>query len=107
MVVYKDLMLEIKKICIYKSSSNKGICSHFLKMCFEKIALNLLVIMKKSLFTGFPFKLRKATVVPIPKTNIPDEIGDLRPIALTPLPGKILERFVHTQLLTHLNRYNI
>ena len=32
-------------------------------------------------------------MVPIPKVNIPEEIGDLRPIALTPLPGKILERF--------------
>ena len=38
---------------------------------------------------------------------MPDEIGDLRPIALTPLPGKMLERFVHTQLLSHLNRHNI
>ena len=46
-------------------------------------------------------------MVPIPKVNIPEEIGDLRPIALTPLPGKILERFVHTQLLRHLNKNNI
>ena len=26
---------------------------------------------------------------------------------MTPLPGKILERFVHTQLLSHLDQYNI
>ena len=50
---------------------------------------------------------RKAIVVPIPKINNPSEIGDLRPIALTPLPGKLLERFVHTQLLSHLDHYNI
>ena len=46
-------------------------------------------------------------MVPIPKVNIPEEIGDLRPIALTLLPEKILERFVHTQLLRHLNRNKI
>ena len=64
--------------------------------------------MNKSLFAGyFPLRWRKATVVSIPKVNIPEEIGDLRPIALTPLPGKILERIVHSQLLLHLDRYNI
>ena len=52
-------------------------------------------------------QIRRAIIVPIPKVNIPEEIGELRPIALTPLPGKILERFVHTQLLDHLNRHNI
>ena len=45
--------------------------------------------------------------MPIPKVNLPEDLGELRPIALTPLPGKILERFVHKQLLAHLNRYNI
>ena len=42
-------------------------------------------------------------IVPIPKVPIPKEIGDLRPIALTPLPGKLLERFVHTQIMAHLD----
>ena len=46
-------------------------------------------------------------MVPIPKVDNPSEIGDLGPIALTPLPGKILERFVHTQLLSHLDQYII
>ena len=50
---------------------------------------------------------RRATVVPIPKVSVPKEIGDLRPIALTPLPGKILERFVHTQLMEHLDTNNL
>ena len=42
-------------------------------------------------------------MVTIPKVDIPKEISDLRPIALTPLPGKILERFVHAQIMTHLD----
>ena len=50
---------------------------------------------------------RRATVVPIPKVSVPKEIGDLRPIASTPLPGKILERFVHTQLMEHLDTNNL
>ena len=102
-----ELVKEIKNISIYKSSG-LNISTYFLKICFEILTPQLLVILNKSLFNGyFPIGWRKATVVPIPKVNIPEEIGDLRPIALTPLPGKILERFVHTQLLRHLNRHNI
>ena len=102
-----ELIKEIKNISIYKSSG-LNISTYCLKICFEILTPQLLVIMNKSLFNGyFPIGWRKATVVPIPKVNIPEEVGDLRPIALTPLPGKILERFVHTQLLRHLNRNNI
>ena len=106
-VTEDDLLKEIKEICIYKSSGLQ-ISTYFLKMCFEILNPYLLIIMNKSLFTGyFPMYWRRATIVPIPKVNIPEDLGDLRPIALTPLPGKILERFVHTQLLSHLNRHNI
>ena len=102
-----ELIKEMKNISIYKSSG-LNISTYFLKICFEILTPQLLVILNKSLFNGyFPIGWRRATIVPIPKVNIPEEIGDLRPIALTPLPGKILERFVHTQLLRHLNRYNI
>ena len=102
-----ELIKEIKEICTYKSSG-LNISTYFLKICFEILTPQFLVILNKSLFNGyFPIGWRRATIVPIPKVNIPDEIGDLRPIALIPLPGKILERFVHTQLLRHLNRNNI
>ena len=64
--------------------------------------------MNKYLFNGyFPKMWRKAITVPIPNISMPLEIGDLRPIALTPLPGKLLERFVRTQLLSHIDQYNI
>ena len=103
----EELMQEIKHISIYKSSG-LNISTYFLKICFEILITKLLIIINKSLFTGyFPYKWRTATIVPIPKVKIPEEIGDLRPIALTPIIGKILERFVHSQLLQHLNRNNI
>ena len=77
-----------------------------MKLCFEILNEKLLVIMNKSLFQGyFPQKCRMATIIPIPKVSIPKEIGDLRPIALTPLPGKMLERFVHIQVMVHLDTH--
>ena len=104
----EDLLLEINKISVYKSSGIINIPSYLFKLCFHKLSQYLLVIMNKSLYNGyFPKLWPKAIVVPIPKIDNPSEIGDLRPIALTPLPGKILERFVHTQLLSHLDQYKI
>ena len=99
---------ELNKISIFKSSGLPNMPTYLLKMSFLILIKQLLVIMNKSLFNGyFPKMWRKAIVVPIPKINMPLEIGDLHPIALTPLPGKLLERFVHTQLLSHLDQYNI
>ena len=106
-ITEEALMQEIKNISVHKSSG-LDLPSYFLKICFELVSIRLLVIMNKSLYTDyFQKKRRRAILVPIPKINMPDEIGDLRPIALTPLPGKMLERFAHTQLLSHLNRHNI
>ena len=102
------MLSEISKIPIYKSSGIKNLPSYILKMCFKALSQQLLIIINKSLYNGyFPKAWRKAIVVPIPKVPIPEETGDLRPIALTPLPGKIIERFVHTQLVKYLDTYNI
>ena len=103
-----DLLEEINKISIYKSSGISNLPTCILKMCSKILLPYLLIIINKSLFNGyFPFRWRKAIIVPIPKCNIPEEIGDLRPIALTPLPGKIIERFIHTQLVNHLDDHGI
>ena len=88
--------------------SKKNLPSYILKLCFKALSKQLLIIINKSLYNGyFPKAWRKAIVVPIPKVSIPEEIGDLRPIALTPLPWKIIERFVHTQLTAHFDAYHI
>ena len=45
---------------------------------------------------------------PIPKTNTNStKPGDWRPISQISLPGKLLERIIHTQLYVYLNRHNI
>ena len=102
-----DFLTEINKISIYKSSGIKNLPTLILKLCFKALLTNLLTIINKSLFIGyFPMKWRRAIVVPIPKINVPPEIGYLRPIALIPLPGKIIKRFIHKQLVTYLDENN-
>ena len=37
----------------------------------------------------------------------PQQVGDLRPITLLPLPGKIMERLIHNKLYPYLEENNI
>ena len=52
-------------------------------------------IFNSSLQEGvFPRRWKKAFAVPVPKTTLPDSLDDIRPVSLTPNPGKTLERIV-------------
>ena len=39
------------------------------------------------------------SIVPLPKINNPKLVSDFRPISLLPLPGKIIEKLLHSQHL--------
>ena len=54
----------------------------------------------------FPDQWKEALVIPIPKTGSPTKLSNYRPISLLPLPGKILEKLVHTQFSFHLEENN-
>ena len=108
LITMQQLEKEIKNISVHKSSGIQHLSAYVLKLCFNILKEKLLVVMNKSLFQGyFPKMWRHATIIPIPKVTIPKEVGDLRPIALTPLPGKMLERFVHIQLMEHLDTHKL
>ena len=52
-------------------------------------------IFNSSLREGvFPRRWKKAFAVPVPKTTTPDTLHDIRPVSLTSIPGKSLERLV-------------
>ena len=56
----------------------------------------------------FPTNWGISMVSPIPKTNIKStDPGDWRPISQISLPGKLLEKIVHTQLYNYLQLNNI
>ena len=72
------------------------------------MALNnqFLYIVNKSIESGeYPSAWKIATIVPIPKVANPTEAGDLRPVALLPIPGKIVEKVVHKQMINFLEEH--
>ena len=55
----------------------------------------------------FPDSRKLAIVIPLQKPGDRSDVSNLRPISLLPLPGKILERIVHTQVSTFLENNNL
>ena len=55
----------------------------------------------------FPLSWKEGTIIPLTKVSNPKTASDMRPLALLPLPGKILERIISDRLKLFLNDYSI
>ena len=98
-----EVEMLVRKINISKSSGINLLSSRLLKDSFLALSDKLTFLFNLSIRTNiFPTQWKKALVIPIPKTGNPHKEENYRPISLLPLPGKILEKLVHTQLTAHL-----
>ena len=109
MVVTEDILPSIiQNINIFKSSSIENVNTTVLKDAFIVIIPQLVYMFQLSLNTCiFPDLWKIANVIPLQKPGDPTNVNNLRPISLLPLPGKILERSVHTQLVYYLENNNL
>ena len=50
-----------------------------------------------------------ANIIPIPKSGLPGEVSNYRPISLLPIVSKVMERCVYNRLIEHISsqRYNL
>jgi Reverse transcriptase (RNA-dependent DNA polymerase). len=55
----------------------------------------------------FPETWKLALIRPIPKVKNPSSATDYRPISLLSSLSKVLERLIHQQIMSHLNRHNL
>ena len=114
--MYSHLTLLAKQICklignidICKSSAIENLGSRILKDCFEILIFELTHLYNECLTQGkFPHDWGLAVVTPIPKVKVNNQNPkNWRPISQIKLPGKLLERIVHSQLIAYLDIYNI
>ena len=98
----------IKNINITKSSSIEGLSSKILKLAFGYTKDQMVHMFNCSLDSGkIPKVWKNAMVIPIHKGGDKRKVNNLRPISLLPLPGKMLERIIHTQLSNFLENNNL
>lgn len=55
----------------------------------------------------FPSSWKLAHVLPLPKTNNPKELKDLRPISILPVLSKVLEKILNSQVKIHLQNHDL
>ena len=91
---------ELTKIKLGKASPEGEIPKRLLKEFSYELSEILAYIFNLSLRTGvFPDRWKEATITPLPKVKVVSELGELRPISLTPDLGKILEGLVTKVML--------
>ena len=108
-VTENDVMKIINKLSIHKGSEIPDISTFFLKGSFQILVNQMTDIINTSLETGkIPDEWKIGRLQPIYKgEGSKEEAGNYRPITLLPLPGKILERVVNTQVRSFLERNDL
>ena len=89
----------VSDINVNKASSVTNVSTKVLKDAFMVLIPHLTFMYNLSFETGiFPDSWKLANVIPLKKGGDPTEVGNLRPISLLPLPGKLAERLMHTHI---------
>ena len=105
---YGELLKVLKKIDVNKSSGIDFLSSRVLKDAFLAAPHLLLRTIIISLTSGcFPGAWKRGTVIPIPKVANASTPSDHRPVALLPLPSKIIEKLVGAQTEHYLESNNL
>ena len=98
----------MRKKYFAKTSAIENLSSMVIKDAFCAIPHIISRLMNLSLHQGiFPEKWKQADIIRIFKGGDPSDVNNYRPISLLPLPGKLLEKIVHSRLSNFLELYDI
>jgi len=98
-----DVYKAISSLPQRTASGPDGISSQMLKGTADVISSSLASLFSLSLKKGVvPTAWKLANITPVYKAGDPKLVSNYRPIALLSLPSKLLERIVHSRLLSHV-----
>lgn len=101
----KSTLLSLKSS---KSSVGDSLSSFLLKQCSDYLCEPLLYICNLSFSKGvFPTKLKASKVVPIFKKGSKSLMSNYRPISITSPFSKVLEKLMHSRLISFLDKFQI
>lgn len=100
--------IKLERIEVHKSSGIAKINSRLLKIALLNQKERFCKLINLCISTCiFSLLWKISTVIPIPKKGDTRVISNLRPIALLPIPGKILEKCLEIHLSHYLEKHNI
>ena len=108
-VVSEEIVVAvIKDININKSSAIDYVSTKVFRDSVLRIPSKFTKIVGLSLNNSIiPRSWKQAKVTPLPKSGDLSNVSNFRPISQLPIPGKVLERIVHTNISSHLELCNI
>ena len=103
---------EIVELCkglnLTKSSAIDGMSTMVIKDVFLAIPEQIAYLFNTSIDRRVvPNKWKIGTIVPLPKGGDKNNVTNLRPVSLLPLPGKLLEKVMHKRISKYLEVNNI
>ena len=100
-----NIVRAIKNLDIHKPAGPDGLHPRVIKSCPNSFAIALSHIFKSFFNTGsVPDAWKIAHITPIHKKGNKTEPTNYRPISLTALPCKIMERMIRDEMMNHLIR---
>ena len=103
-----DIVKCIKDLDVSKSSAIEYLPTYIFRAAVLHNPQRFIKIINLCIDSGkIPDVWKIATVTPLPKGGNLTNVSNFRPISVLPVPGKVLERLIHTAISTHLEVNNI
>lgn len=103
-----EVLKALDNVQTNKAPGPDGIHPQVLKHCRHVIAPLLHIVYNKSLRTGqLPSDWKKGRITPVHKKGSKLDVNNYRPISLTSIPCKILEKEIRKHITNHLEKNNI
>ncbi len=98
----------LDKLKTDKSAGPDNISPRLLKETATELSKGLAILFQRSIQEGkLPTPWKDATVSPVFKKGAKSDPGNYRPISLTSVVGKLLERLIRQCLMDHLKQHNL
>ncbi len=99
---------KLKGLLVNKSSGPDGLSARVLKELSDVLALPIFILFETSLKTGkIPKIWKTANITAIYKKGDKKYAGNYRPVSLTCIMCKLLEKIVRESMVDHMKRYNL
>ncbi|KAK3516299.1 hypothetical protein QTP70_009421 [Hemibagrus guttatus] len=98
-----DVRRAFRRVNTRKAAGPDGISGRVLRACADQLAPVITVIFNLSLIQSvIPTCFKESIIVPVPKKTHPASLNDYRPVALTSVVMKCLERLVRDFIISSL-----
>lgn len=105
----EDLVKEaIKSMRLNSAPGPDGLNCHILKNCSAEISASLVILFTKSMSEGIvPDVCKQAVVVPVFKGGEISDPSNYRPVSLTSIMMKVMEKIVREQIVNYMSANNL